>query len=78
MKYLLWLVVIAVIWWVWSKRQVADRRPASPMAPSREAEKMVRCAHCGVYLPESDGLVAEGQVYCSEAHRKLGVSAGSQ
>ncbi len=76
MKYLLWLLVIAVIWWVWSKRQTAERRPASRPAP--EAERMVRCAHCGVYLPESDGLAAEGQVYCSEAHRKLGVAAGGQ
>ena len=78
MKYLLWLLVIGVIWWVWSKRQGAERRPVSNPTSTPEAERMVRCAHCGVYLPESDGLAAGGQVYCSEAHRKLGISAGSQ
>ena len=55
MKYLLWLGVIAVVWWVWSKRQAAgSARPARktpPDAPPKaapEAEQMVRCAHCGV------------------------------
>ena len=78
MKYLLWLGLIAVVWWVWSKRQATDRRSVEEQRPAPVAEKMVRCAHCGVYLPESDGIAADGQVYCSEAHRKLGAAAGSR
>lgn len=73
MKYLLWLALIAVIWWVWSKRKrVADVPP--PQAASPAAESMVNCAHCGVYLPESDSIAEDGLAYCCEAHRALGRS----
>ena len=75
MKYLLWLGLIAVIWWVWSKRQAVARRPGEEQRPAPAVEKMVRCAQCGVYLPESDGVAADGRVYCSEAHRQLGPAA---
>ncbi len=43
-------------------------RPAVRGTPERE-EDMVRCAHCGVHLPRSESLTAEGKHYCSEAHR---------
>jgi len=74
MKYLLLLGLIAVVWWVWSKRKAADAS-APPQSPP-VAEKMVSCAHCGVYLPESDSVVDGEAAYCSEAHRALGRSAG--
>lgn len=66
MKYLLLFALLAVVWWLWSKRQNkgADVYPQRP-AP----EKMVACAHCGVHMPESEGVVAGARVYCSEAHR---------
>jgi uncharacterized protein len=85
MKYLLWLGVIAVVWWVWSKRQAAgSARPARktpPDAPPKaapEAEQMVRCAHCGVYLPASDSLAKDGDFYCCAAHQAAGPAAGSR
>ncbi|AXS79110.1 PP0621 family protein [Dechloromonas sp. HYN0024] len=73
MKYLLLLAFLAAVWWVWSKRQVGERRDAQqrPEAPS---EKMVICANCGVHLPESEGLAGGGQLYCCEAHRVAGSS----
>lgn len=74
MKYLLLLGLIAVIWWSWSKRKAAADTPrARPSSP--DAEKMVSCAQCGVYLPESDSISDGGQAYCSEAHRAQGRSA---
>jgi uncharacterized protein len=30
---------------------------------------MVVCAHCGVHLPQSDSIAANGAHFCSEAHR---------
>lgn len=75
MKYLLWLVVIGVVWWVWTKRQVAEKGAVAQ--PMREAEKMVCCAHCGVYLPESDAVAGEGRFYCSVAHQKQHLAADS-
>ncbi len=71
MKYLLWLGLLAVIWWVWSKRKASGDAPQAPRQ-SPVAEKMVSCAHCGVYLPESDSISDGGLAYCSEAHRALG------
>lgn len=77
MKYLLWLGLIAVVWWIWSKRQAAgSARPVQK--PTPDAERMVRCAHCGVYLPASDSIVDGSEVYCSEAHRASGPATGSR
>jgi len=68
MKYLLLLAFLAAVWWVWSKRQAsAESDAARPRDPL--PEKMVTCAHCGVHLPESEGIAQGDQIYCSEAHR---------
>jgi hypothetical protein len=32
-------------------------------------ERMVACRHCGVYVPESEAIAADGAHYCSAAHR---------
>lgn len=42
-------------------------------APSDEIEQMVACAHCGVHVPESEGVTSGGHFFCSEEHRRLGV-----
>lgn len=68
MKYLLLFAFLAVVWWLWSKRQVTGGAGASPQQDS-VPEKMVACAHCGVHLPESESIVVGDRVYCSEAHR---------
>jgi uncharacterized protein len=35
-------------------------------------ELMVSCAHCGVYLPQSDSVSAGERFYCGDAHRVAG------
>lgn len=35
-------------------------------------ELMVKCAHCGVHLPQSDAVSAGALHYCSGAHRDAG------
>ncbi len=37
------------------------------------AEKMVRCDHCGVHLPSSEATITESNVWCSTEHARLGV-----
>jgi uncharacterized protein len=32
---------------------------------------MVRCAHCGLHLPQKEAVIAGDVPYCSEAHRQL-------
>ena len=74
MKYLLLIVLVAVIWWIWSKRSPRSSGRRAPVAP--DPEKMVSCAHCGVYLPQSDSVADDGAHFCSEAHRQAAKSAG--
>jgi len=40
--------------------------------PAGEIEQMVACAHCGVHVPESEGVKSGGHFFCSEDHRRLG------
>lgn len=81
-KLLFWIAVILVVLFAVrlinhqkSKAARADGQP--PKAPQRpgldKAEEMVRCAHCGVYLPRSEALMKEGQLWCSQEHASLGV-----
>ena len=45
-----------------SKKNVHDRNQTL-------AEDMVRCVHCGVHLPKGEGVLADGQFFCSAQHR---------
>ena len=75
MKYLIWIALAAIIWWVWSKRKVAElSRHSDSAPPPRAPERMVICATCGVHLPESDALTRAGRHYCSPEHRDQAVT----
>jgi uncharacterized protein len=73
-KYLLLIAVVVLV--LWAMRR-ASLPPAPPAPPRRreppQLEAMVRCSHCGLHLPRSDALLdADGQAYCSAAHRDAG------
>ena len=68
MKFLLVIVVVAVVLWFLLRRdgRGGQRKPRDRAAG---AKPMVRCAHCGLHLP-ADEAVSEGALpFCSEAHR---------
>lgn len=71
-KLLLLLIVLAAIVWFLARQRKADAHGRDAAPPPRPAEKMVSCARCGVHLPESEALVADGRHYCSDEHRRLG------
>jgi uncharacterized protein len=50
------------------------KEDAKPQTGS--GEDMVRCSRCGVHLPRSESLLADGKFYCSEEHR-LGSGSGN-
>jgi uncharacterized protein len=51
-----------------SLRQEKAEKPQAP-------ERMVACARCGVYLPESEAHDGgDGNRFCSEEHRRLGAA----
>ncbi|HZX32768.1 MAG TPA: PP0621 family protein [Rhodocyclaceae bacterium] len=68
-KYLVLLVVIAVVWWRWRE---SARPSATVSRPQPPAERMVACAYCGVNQPLSESLAVEDRFYCCDAHRRNG------
>lgn len=34
----------------------------------KKLEDMVRCSHCGVYVPRSEGFLSQEKYYCSKEH----------
>jgi uncharacterized protein len=68
MSRLLFFAVVAfVVYWLLKsyRRQLPRDDAASP-----PAEDMVRCVQCGVHLPKRESILADGQYYCSEEHRR--------
>ena len=48
-------------------RRLLRQRPKKPRPPA--VTSTVRCAQCGVVLPEQDALSAEGRHFCCAEHR---------
>lgn len=74
MKFALWAVfIILLIWLLRGKKAVPGKSAQAAQArPAKTdgVESMVRCAHCGVYVPASESVVTQaGIVFCSEEHR---------
>jgi len=74
-KYLLLIALGVLIWWMWRKSQ-APRSGGQLPPPQREAERMVKCAYCGVNQPVSESILAGGNYYCCAAHRRNAEAEG--
>ena len=73
-QILLFLAFLFGIWWLRRKFGASERRQngsAAPQPPRELSEKVSPCAHCGVHVPESEGVLSNGRFYCSEEHRRL-------
>jgi uncharacterized protein len=81
MKALVVLLALLLLAWLLfgsTRRRGRDARQDSAQAPRSNAapvEDMVACAHCGVHLPTSLALQAQGRSFCSAAHRDAGPRA---
>lgn len=71
MKLLAWLLLgILVFWALRSKKTgITEKKAGTPHLDAPEL--MVKCAHCGVYLPASEAIAQSGELFCSEEHRHL-------
>ncbi|NMG00477.1 PP0621 family protein [Aromatoleum toluolicum] len=74
---LLFVLVLVGIWWV---RRALNRPRDGRGSAGKQAgegrkgalERMLGCDHCGVHVPESEG-VRDGELFfCCEEHRRLG------
>lgn len=68
-RLLFWIALIAAAFWFW-RRFTRKRQPAAPR--EARAANMVRCAHCGVHVIESEALPSEQRWYCSRLHLEQG------
>lgn len=77
---LIFLLIIGAVWWLrralarprrGRAQEAADER-AGDAQPPAGPERMLSCAHCGVHVPESEGVRADGRFFCCEAHRREG------
>ncbi|MCQ9617421.1 PP0621 family protein [Paenalcaligenes niemegkensis] len=79
-KLFIWIVVILAVLMVArvlsfakAKRNAPpDQRPQNNRFQKGATEPMVRCAHCGVYLPRSEALMSNHHTWCSLEHAKHG------
>jgi len=65
MSRLLLLIAIAVVIYL----LIRSYRKGKPQQDKIIPEKMVRCAHCGLHLPEGESIQAYGQFFCGAEHR---------
>lgn len=83
-KLLSWVVMGIVGYLVWRLVRVIARKSeaartqaggasegarAGPAGGALTDERIVPCAHCGVHVPASEAVEADGRHYCSVEHR---------
>lgn len=66
MSRLLFFVAIAVVIYVLLK---SYRKNSTPPQTPVQTEDMVRCLQCGVHVPKSDSVQADGKNFCCAVHR---------
>ena len=70
-KILLLVLGLLLVYWILKsyRRRVGRNGGAAPPATG---ENMVQCARCGVHLPRSESIPAQGRYYCSPEHQRAG------
>jgi uncharacterized protein len=71
------LLALAAIFWLLYRLiltlLVKSRRPAAPAkSPPADAAiaTVVRCAHCGLHVPQGEALKSGDHYYCCKEHRE--------
>jgi uncharacterized protein len=67
------LIALAAIFWLLYRLILTLLNKASPPAARRTpppgGNTMVRCAQCGLHIPQGEALEREGHYYCCAEHR---------
>jgi uncharacterized protein len=69
------LVVIGLI--IWLLYRMFQRMLNKPETTQNEPQekpsgRMVKCAHCGIHIPQDEALEQDEHYYCSPEHRDAG------
>ncbi|HTQ77057.1 MAG TPA: PP0621 family protein [Burkholderiales bacterium] len=65
-------IVLLVVWLL--RRAVADGEAGRGGGAAQG--DLVRCAHCGLYLPRAEAFGAGGRDFCGKEHARLGPRGG--
>ncbi len=71
------VVMFIIAWLIYSltRRWLASLDQEQKSGRSAHIETMVRCADCGLHVPQNEALQAQGKYYCSDEHRKRAASS---
>lgn len=78
---MLWFILILALLFaaIFLIRKFFSKNIAAEEGSQKQLKaKMVKCIHCGVYVPEETAIKALGKTYCSEAHRLDDTDKGQQ
>ena len=66
------IIILVLVWLIYSltRRWLASLQNKSS-TKNTPIESMARCDHCGLHIPQSESIQANGKTYCSEEHKSL-------
>ncbi len=62
------VILLAIVVLIFIVRHFLSHRTPRPDPRRPETKKMVRCAHCGLHIPEQEALTEGNRYYCSRKH----------
>jgi len=65
------LIIIFLIWlaYYFVRRMLLANQTKTGRKKPGKLENMVRCAKCGLHIPEQEAVKSHERYYCSETHR---------
>ncbi len=72
LKLLLIIGVIGVVYFMFFKKKNVSKRSQDTSQQNQDANELVKCEGCGVYLDINDALLSNAKYYCSKEceHKK--------
>jgi uncharacterized protein len=70
------LLVVAIVWLAKRAFRSPGKDGDAERKPPIEGD-LVSCARCGVHLPRVEAREAQGALFCSEEHARLGRGGGA-
>ena len=65
LKFLMIAAVIAVVYFMFFKTKPTVEKPKRKEPQKPEANDMVECASCGIYVEVEEAILSNGKYYCS-------------
>jgi uncharacterized protein len=69
MSRLIFFALLAALAWIWFFKRPRPKGPERPAAAPQQVERVVKCGHCGLRIPEGEALSSGDEHYCSAEHR---------